>query len=65
MTKIKVINMNCIHCENKIDKALNKLELKHSINLEKKMVEIEADKFQLFEAFEALDELGFEFEKLN
>jgi copper chaperone len=60
METIKVNNMTCEHCVKRIDEALKKLNLDHSIKLETKTVEVDANKLQLFEVFEALDEMGYE-----
>lgn len=60
METIKVNNMTCEHCVKRIDEALKKLNLDHTIKLDTKTVEVDANKLQLFEVFEALDEMGYE-----
>jgi copper chaperone CopZ len=65
MTTIKVNNMSCGHCVKNIDNALQKLKLEHEINLEQKTLKVEANNLELFDVFEALDEMGYDAEKIE
>jgi copper chaperone len=65
MTTIKVSNMSCEHCVKNINEALEKLKLEHEVDLNQKTLKVEADKLQLFDVFEALDEMGYDAEKID
>ena len=60
MKVIKVADMHCEKCVERITKILTEEGLKFSVNLEDKTVTIDGCDHCLKTAFEALDDLGFE-----
>jgi len=63
MVKLKVKDMMCEHCVNKIDNALKVENIKHEINLEDKIVSVDVDNMQLLEVLEKLEKLGYSAER--
>lgn len=60
MKVIKVADMHCEKCVERITKILTEEGLKFSVNLEDKTVTIDGCDHCLKTALEALDDLGFE-----
>lgn len=60
MKVIKVADMHCEKCVERITKILSEEGLKFSVNLEDKTVTIDGCDHCLKTALEALDDLGFE-----
>lgn len=65
MTKILVDNMSCNHCVNKIHSKIEEMGLKHEIELENKLLKVDANKLELFSVFEALEDMGYEAEVIK
>ncbi len=59
MTTLKVKEMSCNHCVERIGKALGAAGIKHSIDLERKTVTIDGDEGCVKTAIEELDDIGF------
>ncbi len=64
MVKLKVKDMMCEHCVNKIATALEAANIKNEINLDDKTVSVDVDKLQLLEVLETLEELGYSAERI-
>ncbi len=60
MTVLKVEDMHCNMCVERITKALNAAELKYEVSLEDKTVTIDGCEHCVKTAIEELDDLGFE-----
>ncbi|MEE1314254.1 MAG: heavy metal-associated domain-containing protein [Faecalimonas sp.] len=60
MTKIKVEDMHCEKCVERITKAMNTAELDFAVSLEEKTVTIDGCEHCVKSALEILDDLGFE-----
>ncbi|MDO4540062.1 MAG: heavy metal-associated domain-containing protein [Syntrophomonadaceae bacterium] len=60
MTILKVEDMHCKNCVNRITNALNKAELSFSVSLDDKTVTIEGGQQSVATAIEELGDLGFE-----
>jgi copper chaperone CopZ len=63
MTTLKVPDMHCEKCVERITNALNAAKLTFQISLEDKTVTIDGDESNVNTAVEALDDLGFDAEK--
>lgn len=59
MTKLKVEEMSCNHCVQRINAALVEAESKHTVNLEQKLVEIDGCQNCVKKAIDELSDLGF------
>lgn len=59
MTTLKVKEMSCNHCVERIGKALEAAEIKHTINLEEKTVTIDGCDNCVKKAISELDDIGF------
>lgn len=59
MTEIKVPDMHCGKCVERITDSLNRLGLKFEVSLENKTVTIDGCESCAAKAREALDDLGF------
>ena len=59
MITIKVPDMMCTHCVERITNALNAVELKFSVNLNEKTVTIDGCQNCAKTAVEELEDLGF------
>lgn len=57
MKKLIVDGMHCQKCVKRIDEALNREGIEHSIDLENKVLNVEDSKVET--AMEVLDDLGF------
>lgn len=60
MTTIKVADMHCMKCVERITKLMTEEGLDFSVNLEEKTVVINGCDHCVKAALEALDDLGFE-----
>ena len=58
--KIKVEDMHCQKCVERITNALNETGIKFSVNLETKTVEVDGCEHCLKTALQELEDLGFE-----
>jgi copper chaperone CopZ len=63
MTTLKVPDMHCEKCVERITNALNAANLSFQVSLENKTVTIDGDEACVKAAVEELDDLGFEAEK--
>ena len=63
MTTLKVPDMHCEKCVERITNALNAAKLTFHVSLEDKTVTIDGDESNVNTAVEALDDLGFDAEK--
>jgi copper chaperone CopZ len=63
MTTLKVPDMHCEKCVERITNALNAANLSFQVSLENKTVTIDGDEACVKTAVEELDDLGFEAEK--
>jgi len=59
MTKIKVPDMMCENCVNRITGALNEAKLQFTVSLGSKSVEVDGDQAAVQKALEELEDLGF------
>lgn len=62
MMKLKVADMHCEKCVERIDNVLREAGVAHQVNLAEQMVEVEESKVEL--AIEELDDIGFEAVKM-
>lgn len=63
--KFVVDNMSCIHCKNKIEKALKDLGIKKvKIDLETKTVTVALKKHTVQEVKQTINSIGYNFEEL-
>ena len=60
MTTLKVSDMHCEKCVERITNALNAANLSFQVSLENKTVTIDGDEDCVKTAVEELDDLGFE-----
>ncbi len=60
MTTLKVPDMHCENCVNRITKALERTKLSFQVSLEDKTVTVDGDDNSLKIAVEVLDDLGFD-----
>lgn len=60
MTTLKVEEMHCNKCVERISKALDAAELNYTVSLENKTVTIDGCEHCVKTAIEELDDLGFE-----
>jgi copper chaperone CopZ len=60
MTTLKVPDMHCEKCVERITNALNAVNLSFQVSLENKTVTIDGDEDCVKTAIEELDDLGFE-----
>ncbi|HOO22736.1 MAG TPA: heavy metal-associated domain-containing protein [Clostridia bacterium] len=58
MTILKVADMHCLACVNRISKSLDAAGIKHVVTLSDKTVSVEDDKAD--QAIAVLDEAGYE-----
>lgn len=63
MTTLKVPDMHCEKCVERITNALNAAKLTFQVSLKDKTVAIAGDASAINTAIEALDDLGFDAEK--
>ena len=61
MVEIKVPDMECVHCENRIKSALEKMGISCQVKLKDKIVLVEESKIE--QAFTEIYDLGFSPEK--
>ena len=59
MTVLKVPDMNCEHCVERITKVLKEEELNFKVRLGDKTVEIDGDDEAVSKAIEAIEDIGF------
>lgn len=59
MTTLHVEEMSCNHCVQRIGALLDELGMKHTIDLAKKEVCIDAQEEQVEKAIDELDDIGF------
>ena len=58
---LKVENMSCVHCKNKIEKTLKEMGIKKiKINLESKLVTITSKKHTIEEVIQAIKAIGYD-----
>ncbi|MEF9839944.1 MAG: heavy-metal-associated domain-containing protein [Lachnospiraceae bacterium] len=60
MKTFKCEEIMCDHCVSRIQTALNREAIKHSIDLASKTVTIDGNEACISQALEILDDLGFE-----
>ena len=60
MTVLKVEEMHCNKCVERITNALRSAEIKFSVDLKSKTVTIDGSEMDLKRTIEILDDLGFE-----
>lgn len=60
MTVLKVEDMHCGKCVERIERALTKERIEHNVNLPEKTVTIDDHENGIKRVVEILDELGFE-----
>lgn len=63
MTTLKVPDMHCEKCVERIRKALNAAKLTFRVSLQDKTVTVDGDESSIKMAIEALDDLGFEVQR--
>lgn len=63
MTLLKVPDMHCEKCVERITNALTKAKISFQVSLEDKSVTIDGDEACVQTAIEELDEIGFEASK--
>jgi len=63
MKTIKVSDMRCIHCKERIEKGLKEANIEATIDLENKRVSVADEK--LAEAIDVIDDLGFDAKEEN
>lgn len=61
MVKLKVEDMHCEKCVERISNVLEKADIKFNVSLKEKEVYVEEDKVS--KAIEELDDIGFEAKK--
>lgn len=59
MTILKVEEMNCDHCVNRIHNLLEELGMVHEVNLENKTVSIDGSADIIQKAIIELDDIGY------
>lgn len=59
MTILKVPDMHCEHCVQRISQALSREGMSFQVDLSHKTVAVEGDEAVIAAAIEALDDLGF------
>lgn len=59
MTKVSVPDMHCENCVKRITKALTEADLKFSVSLDDRTVEIDGCEHCVKTAIEQLEDLGF------
>lgn len=59
MTILKVEEMNCDHCVNRIHNLLEELGMVHEVNLENKTVSIDGSADNIQKAIIELDDIGY------
>lgn len=59
MVVLKVEDMSCNHCVERIHNVLEEAKIKHSIELETKTVTVENDT-EVEKAIEEMDDIGFD-----
>jgi copper chaperone CopZ len=64
MTTLKVPEMHCEKCVQRIEKALNEEKLAFKVSLENKTVTIDGCEHCVKTAVDTLDDLGFSAEKI-
>lgn len=60
MTTLKVADMHCGKCVERISKVLDAADIKYSVSLEDKTVTIDGCEHCVKTAIEELDDIGFE-----
>lgn len=59
MTTLKVPDMHCDHCVQRITQALKREGMTFQVDLDSKTVTVQGDEGTIAAAIEALDDLGF------
>lgn len=59
MTTLKVKEMSCNHCVERIHKALEEVQIKHTVDLDSKTVTIDGCESCVKTAIEELSDIGF------
>ena len=65
MTTLNVPDMHCNMCVARITKALNEENLRFTVDLSSKTVQVDGDESAVARAVERLDDLGFEAKEGN